>query len=664
MSVGSTMRGRDAQRLAAAAGAAIVLVVAAYSNSLQNSFHFDDSHVIENNLYIRSLGNVPRFFSDGGTFSSLPSNASYRPLVSTTLAFDYAIGGGLNPRQFHLTQIGLLLLLGALLTCFYDRVLREADGLRGSLIPLTAATLFSVHTANTETLNLISARSEILSLIGVVASFLVYQCFPGLRRWGLHLVPMFVGALAKVHAVMYAPLLFIYVWLFASSDGTVRERSRVALASTWPSMVGAAITYGFIRQMDSPDWSAGGGDPVSYAWTQPFIWLHYARLFVLPLGLTADTDWSVLNWYDTRACAGYLFIVLLLVIVWRTWRPAATRPIAFGIAWFAIALAPTSSIVPFSEVANEHRLFFPFAGLSLAAVWAIRLAARDFVERAPDTRRRVVWAIVVAVLVAHGAGTWTRNRVWRSEESLWLDVTRKSPQNGRGLMNYGLTRMARGDLETARLYFEKAAILNPNYPTLEINLGVLYGALAQQPKAEEHFRRALAMSESGDAHYYYARWLARVGRGPEAVDHHRRAIAASPGRIDVRDDLMRLDAALGDEQDLARLAGQTLAIDPQHGDAAAYLRGDVPIAPNAPTVETALSAGLAALTAGQHDVAALYFRQMIRLDARSADGWNNLGWAQYQLGFREAAAASFERALAITPSHERALNNLALVRGR
>src|SRR4051812_19091242 len=85
------------------AGCALIALLAtvAYANHFRNSFHFDDSHTVESNLFIRDLRNVPRFFTDAGTFSSLPSNQSYRPVVTTTLAVDYALGGG-NPVVFHL----------------------------------------------------------------------------------------------------------------------------------------------------------------------------------------------------------------------------------------------------------------------------------------------------------------------------------------------------------------------------------------------------------------------------------------------------------------------------------------------------------------------------------------------------------------------------------
>ncbi len=52
------------------------------SNHFDNAFHFDDMHTIVNNEYIRDIRNVPRFFSDVETGSSLPTNQSYHQPVS------------------------------------------------------------------------------------------------------------------------------------------------------------------------------------------------------------------------------------------------------------------------------------------------------------------------------------------------------------------------------------------------------------------------------------------------------------------------------------------------------------------------------------------------------------------------------------------------------
>src|ERR1017187_1363367 len=132
------------------------LILFAYANSLHNEFHFDDGHVIVNNVYIRSLRNTPRFFTDAHTFSSLPQNATYRPLVTLSYAIDYASGDGLDPVAFHITQISLLIVMWVMLIPFYLRLLDLANRAAvNRFIALAAATLFAVHTANTETMNLI-----------------------------------------------------------------------------------------------------------------------------------------------------------------------------------------------------------------------------------------------------------------------------------------------------------------------------------------------------------------------------------------------------------------------------------------------------------------------------------------------------------------------------
>src|SRR6478735_8760883 len=113
-------------------GVAVLLFATAYANSWRSSFHFDDSHVVETNPGIRSLASVPRYFSDARTFSSLPTNQTYRPVVTLTLAIDHAIaqvttGNGLDPRAYHFTQLFLLALVAALAGAVAGRLYTTAS---------------------------------------------------------------------------------------------------------------------------------------------------------------------------------------------------------------------------------------------------------------------------------------------------------------------------------------------------------------------------------------------------------------------------------------------------------------------------------------------------------------------------------------------------------
>src|SRR5438094_10483559 len=109
----------------AALGGALLLaaILVAYSNHFHNGFHYDDGHTIVNNAVIRELRNIPLFFRDATTFSSLPSNQSYRPLVSTLLAIDYSLGHGMRPFWFHLSIFTLFVLLVLLLAFVIVRLL-------------------------------------------------------------------------------------------------------------------------------------------------------------------------------------------------------------------------------------------------------------------------------------------------------------------------------------------------------------------------------------------------------------------------------------------------------------------------------------------------------------------------------------------------------------
>src|SRR3984893_7179055 len=130
----------------------LLTLVAAYSNHFQNSFHFDDAHTIETNSAIRELRNIPLFFRDATTFSSLPSNQSYRPLVATLLAIDYSLGHGLQPFWFHLSIFALFIALVLLVAFFVYRLIDlPTDGFAVAdtlWIALGAAALYGLHPAN------------------------------------------------------------------------------------------------------------------------------------------------------------------------------------------------------------------------------------------------------------------------------------------------------------------------------------------------------------------------------------------------------------------------------------------------------------------------------------------------------------------------------------
>jgi len=667
---------RSRWAFAAASLGALLLVLGAYSNSVHNSFHFDDSYSIERNIFIRDLANIPRFFTDARTFSSAPNNADYRPVVTLTLAIDYWLGGGLNPTAFHITQLLLLVAVGTLLVLFYVKLFESAGGWRWHRwVALLTATLFCVHTANTQVGNYISSRSELLSAIGVLGAFLLYLYAPRTRSRHLYLLPMIFGALAKSPAVMFAPLLLAYK-LLIEEQLSIREvfsrdgwpKVRKALRASFPALALALALFLFIEAMNGPGQTYGGGGRLQYLLTQTWVWLRYERLFLVPTGLSADTDLTLFNtWRDPRVALGVLVAAAMLVGLWRASATRRLRPAAFGLAWYWLALVPASSIFPLAEVTNDHRPFFPFMGLAAAVVWWVcahlRNRAAHITVPVQRTLARAVCAIAMLLLAAHAIGTYRRNRVWLSEETLWADVVRKSPANGRGLMNYGLSQMQHGRYALAKDLFTRAQAFAPNYAVLEVNFGIVSDALQDGLAAERHFARALALdSNYAGAHLYYARWLVEHQQAPEALPYLQKAIALSPGDADARELLMNMHAARGATSELKSLAFETLHLAGNGTMARAYATDTFPYPVTRPSYQSLFELGLRFTALRRHLEAAQAYRAALSFDPRSTDAWNNLGWSLAELGFYDDAIAAYETALRLQPDLVRAVNNLALAK--
>src|SRR5919197_1021481 len=88
-------------------------IAASYSNSLGIGFYFDDRYGIHNNPSIRSLRNIPSFFTDPHAFWTDRTQADVRPVLLITYALNYTLSG-LNPWSWHVLNL-LLHLVAALL---------------------------------------------------------------------------------------------------------------------------------------------------------------------------------------------------------------------------------------------------------------------------------------------------------------------------------------------------------------------------------------------------------------------------------------------------------------------------------------------------------------------------------------------------------------------
>ncbi len=508
--------------------------VAAYSNHFHNGFHFDDGHTIVNNAAIRDLRNIPRFFRDATTFSTLPSNQSYRPLVSTLLAIDYRIGGGLQPFWFHLSAFALFVGLALLIAFVIDRLLGlEKPSATNRWIALAAAGCYALHPANADAVNYIIVSAEVMAVLGVVASFAVYFALPRLRLYFVYVLPAAIAILAKPTAAIFPALFLLFGLCFPEEIGKPRARWR------WLEIVGPFLLCGamlsLVAHMTPHAWMAGARNPKSYLLTQPYVVWRYFRTFFWPTGLSADYDLAPFSaMSDSRLWIGFGFLIVLVGVAIAAVTLKKTRLVGFGLLWFLVALLPTS-LFPLAEVMNDYRAFLSYVGLVIALSGVAGLLLRSFQARHTVTRVTVGGAVILA-LSASGYATFQRNRVWQNDETLWHDVVLKSPHNGRGLMAYGIQLMTKGDYRGALEYFHRAQAFTPEYYALLINLAIAENANGQGDLAEAHFRDALGRGPwDPESYIHYARYLLQHARPDEARPLLEQALHLSPDDLTARE---------------------------------------------------------------------------------------------------------------------------------
>jgi len=135
------------------------------------------------------------------------------------------------------------------------------------------------------------------------------------------------------------------------------------------------------------------------------------------------------------------------------------RPwVAFGVLWFFLQLAPTNSIVPRLDVANDRQLYL--------ASWGLFLALCIQLRRLPDFA-------FAGVVILFAATSIARQLDYRSEIALWESSVALAPWNARGHNNLGYAYQLAGRAADARREYQAALLLDPAYDKARLNLLLL-----------------------------------------------------------------------------------------------------------------------------------------------------------------------------------------------
>ena len=625
--------------------APFIAVTLAYGNHFDNGFHIDDWHTIESNPAIRSLGNFPSFFLDARTSSVLPANQMYRPVVTASLAVDYALGHGYVLPWFHISTFAIFLAQLVAMWSLYRIVLRKSGAApRFEIVAPIAVTWYGLHPAIAETVNYIIQRADLYSTCGVVFAILLYAAFPKWRRYGLYLVPAALALFSKPPAAAFPLLLLAYVLFFDRND---RAPIRAAIVRVLPALTLTIGALWFQHVMTPRTFAPITNDGRSFLATQPFVLMRFFGTAILPTHLNPDSGLAPLPYASFEAICGYAFVLAFAALAIAFARRASLRPAAFGMFWFLIAAMP-AAVFPVSQTENDHRMFFPFVGLLFAFVWigavvVDRLFARGVFANAP---KFLLPGTIVALLACYAAGTIVRNRIWHDDISMWSEVVVHRPSDSHSIMNLGLSEMKAGNYVAADAEFKHSERLDPRYPELQINEAVLAGATGHPDRVEPHFRKAIALGPDDDStHFWYAKYLREHGNLRESEREARRAVELNPAAIDDRTLLLTDENELGDRAAARSTARDTLALAPQD-----ILAQSVIDANGSNPATHFIYLAFQSYRQHRYAEAIAEAREAIAIDPSCAIAYNDIGVAEAQLSDWDGAIAADQKALSLDPT--------------
>lgn len=569
-----------------------------YGHTLQVPFYLDDQWAIVDKHLLRDLP------------ATLAELFGHRGLTNLSFALNLRVSG-LSLPPLHCVNIALHGGCGLLVWLLLRNLL---DSRR---LALLGALLFVAHPLQTQSVTYLIQRATVLGAFFFLLAFFCHlrmrsALAAGCRRYSRQHLRLWLGTLAaggcavlaKENTATLPLVLIVYDQLcpLPVRRGFWQAAGDYLPFFVMPLIVGIPVFLGVLDAGSSvlyaPLTASAHNGPLHYLVTQfSVVWI-YLRLLLIPYGQALEHNYPVvanlLTVQNGLALSGLVAAGLL------AWKVRRRRPLlTFGAAWFLLALAVESSIIPLDPL-FEHRLYLPMFGFLLAlldglAVWPGESGA--------------VPVLALALLVC-GPLTWQRNALWNDPIAFYEDNLRKVPRGERASETLATLYGKVGRFKEQRLLLEQSLGNYPRNPVVRENLAKAYAGQNRWDEAYAVLEEGMRLQPSMANYYETAAVVATMqGDRQLAADYLIRGIAV-------------------DDVDRRRLLNDLGVLYSESGDAV--------------RAEEAL-------------------RKSLEIDPESKETWLNLGKEYYVRGRWEEALAALRQAARFGPGNAETLEGLGRV---
>ena len=408
----------------------VFICLAVYYSAIFNPVNsIDDEKMLQHLLNIDNV-NLKHLF--------LPhsSGGYYRPLSMLTFIADRFLWL-IDPSFMHLENI-ILHTLNAVFVYLIASKLFNKD----RYIPFFAALLFAVHPINTEAVNWISARCDLLATFFVLIAF--YILIYAVKNNGKNVIFLailsgffaFLGTLSKEVAVAF----FIVAILFI-----IRKKEDINLKKFIMCLpfVFFAIFYFYLRHIAFIQEDTGFSRVAASA--QHHYYINSILIFIQALGFYIKKLIVPfpLNFGIIDVSKGYLyvgFIILILSIIFFLKRNKMTDLFLISILFISPALLVALGNVAWTPYAERY-IYTASVFFSIFVVAGLSYLIK---------KQYILQGALGILIIFFMFSTLERNKVWSSNLSLYKDTVKKSPEFIVTRNQYAITLSKSGKIKEAK----------------------------------------------------------------------------------------------------------------------------------------------------------------------------------------------------------------------
>lgn len=369
-------------------------------------------------------------FTIKGLFVPGGSGYYYRPLLVATFLADKYLWN-LQESFMHLENM-LFHALNAVLVFLIAVRIFSRYGLDNRLLPLVAALLFALHPINTEPVNWISGRTDLLAGLFILTSILLL--LHALERNSSLLAcaasfSLLLATFAKDTAVFVYPAALYLVYSYDQTGRVANIKAaltRIKQRMAFYCVISFAVLlyFGF-RRLAFSQGDSGISTATSGLIGEKADILYNLRVGIKLLGFYGKKlfiPWP-LNFAIVDAADYYVYVgvLILMVLVYLVYR---VELLASLFLTSACLIAP-AFLVALSRMAwtpiAERYLYIPSATFSIAITFLVYRLFQKF------RTEKLLIAVTPLLLSGAAYATVDRNMAWQDNLTLFQDTVRKSP---------------------------------------------------------------------------------------------------------------------------------------------------------------------------------------------------------------------------------------------